>query len=182
MKKIVWGSVVAGIMSASVAQAETAFLENWESRSYAQAKLGFADVGTSDDAIAFTGIFGLKTPDIHPMFSVEVELMKTLVDGETSITTLYGTSKVEVSAFGLGAYAVASYDQLPVENLVPYVRLGLAYTSAEASSGGYSADGSEFGLGFSIGLRYDINEKIGVLVDYTSTEADILNAGIQYNF
>ena len=131
-------------------------------------------------------VYGLEAHQIHPLLSFEVELMKTLTDGESTYPSVYGNTKVEASAFGFGGYAVASYDQLPIENLVPYVRLGLAYTSVDVSAGNslvnVSGEASDFGLAYSLGLRYEINSQFGALVDFTSTEVDVLNAGIQYNF
>jgi len=189
MKKLLIASAIsAGLLGASVAHAETgSVLDNWQENAYGQAKLGFTDMGLSDSAMTITGVAGLKTPSIHPMLSFEADLTFTVTDAETSVSSMAGNTKVTASAFSLGAYAVASYDQLSIENLVPYVRAGLGYTSVEvkASNAFVSASGddSEIDLGLGAGVRYQINDQLGVLVDYTTISAlDTLNVGVQYSF
>lgn len=189
MKKLLIASAItAGIFTAGVAQAETnSILDNWQERSYAQVKMGITDLGLSDDAITITGVAGLKTPSIHPMLSFEADATFTIADAETSVSGSWGTSKVEASAFSLGGYAVANFDQLPVENLVPFVRAGLAYSSYEVTASNSlasaSADDSEIDLGLTAGIRYEFSDQFGVVADYTTvSELDTLNIGLQYSF
>lgn len=160
--------------------------DNWQERSYAQLKLGFADLGLSDSAMTLTGTYGLELAHIHPQLSAEADLLLTLADAESKFSSSMGSTTVEASVFGMGGYLVGSYDQLPVENLVPYARIGIAYTSAEvkASNGTASAagDDSTFGLGLGIGARYSVNEQLGVLAEFNSTEYDVWNVGAHYKF
>ena len=134
-----------------------------------------------------TGVAGLRTPSIHPVLSFEADLTLSLTDAESSHSSSVGTTTVEASAFSMGAYAVASYEDFPIENLTPFARLGLAYSSVDvtASNSVASADGedSEFGIGFSGGLRYTFNEQWAAVADYTSvSDIDVLNIGVQYDF
>lgn len=203
MKKLIIVSAVAvavaaGVLGSTVAQADTAaILDNWQERAYAQVKVGTADLGLSDNAMTLTGVAGLETPSIHPMLSFEADLTMTLTDAETSRSFSAGSvvrsATIEGSAFSMGGYAVASFDQLPIENLTPFVRLGLAYTSIDYSysyngtgaGSGFGVDGedSEFGLAFSGGVRYAFNDRFSAVADYTNvSDLDILNLGVQYNF
>lgn len=190
MKKIIIASAVsAGLLGSAVAHADmSTILDNWQDRAYAQAKVGTTDIlGLDDNALTVTGVAGLNTPSIHPMLSFEADLTFTLADAESTYPSSVGSTKIEASAFSLGGYAVASYDKLPIENLTPFVRAGLAYTSVDvsASNGVASVDGddSEIDLGLSAGVRYQINDQFGVVADYTTvSELDTLNLGVQYNF
>lgn len=195
MKKIlIVSAITAGMFGASVAQADTVsdLLNGWEDRSYAQAKLGFVDLGTNDDAIGVTGTFGLEAPSINKNLSFEIDVMKTLTDGESTYPSAFGSTKIEASAFGFAGYAVATYKELPVDGLAPYFRLGLAYTSIEVSAGNdlVSVDGETdgFGIGYGIGLKYDMGAQSAglkdfeVLVEFNSTDVDVLSAGVGYRF
>ncbi|WP_166255985.1 porin family protein [Marinobacter salicampi] len=182
--------LVSGFGACAASAQEKSFTEgltdNWQERSYAQIKLGFADLGLSDDAMTLTGTYGIELAHIHPQLSAEADLLLTVADAESKISHYWGSTTVEASVFGMGGYLVGSYDQLPIENLVPYVRIGIAYTSAEikASNGGASAGGddSTFGLGYGIGARYNLNSQFGVVAEFSSTEYDVLNVGAHYKF
>jgi opacity protein-like surface antigen len=195
LKKIlIISAATAAMFGASIAQADmtAGLLDNWEDRSYAQAKLGFVDLGTSDDGMALTATAGLEAPSIHESLSFEVDVMKTLTDGESTYPSAFGSTKVEASAFGVGAYAVSTYKELPIEGLEPYFRLGLAYTSVDVSASNNlvsaSGEASEFGIAYGAGLKYDLGahvdalENVGVLVDFTSTEVDSMSLGVDYRF
>lgn len=189
MKKIVIASAIsAGLLGSAAAHADmSTILDNWQDRAYGQAKIGTTDMGLDDNALTVTGVAGLKTPSIHPMLSFEADLTFTLADAESTYSSSMGSSKIEASAFSLGGYAVASYDQLPIENLTPFVRAGLAYTSVDVTASNsvasVSGDDSEIDLGLTAGVRYQINEQFGVVADYTTvSELDTLNVGVQYNF
>ncbi|WP_166263535.1 outer membrane beta-barrel protein [Marinobacter caseinilyticus] len=186
MKKLIITSLAtATLLGASSVQAKfnvDTILTNWEERSYAQAKPGFADVGLADSALTLTATAGLKTPSIHPNLAFEADLLTTIVDGESSFSTPVGNTTVKASVFGLGGYAVGNYYDLPVENLVPFVRAGLAYTSVDISSSYASASGSSFGLGLGVGLRYSVDNRLNAIVDFTSTDVDVFSAGVQYSF
>lgn len=193
MKKLIIASAVAaGMFGASLAQADTFagtvshMADTWDERSYAQAKLGFVDLGTDDDGIGLTGTFGMDASEIHENLSFEVELMTTVVDGETTYQSSVGDAKVEASAFSLGGYAVGTFEQFAVAEIVPYARVGLAYTSvdmkASNSVASASGDDSDIGLGIGVGLKYEFADKLHGLVEFNSTDVDVMNAGIGYRF
>lgn len=172
--------------SAHAQDSATKLLDNWEERSYAQAKLGFADLGLNDDAMTLTGTYGLKMAHVHPQLSVEADVFFTLADAESEVSSSFGTTKAEASTFGFAGYLVGTYDQLSIEKLKPYVRVGLGYTSADVevsnSMASASGDDSEFGLAYGIGARYDFTDNLGVLVEYNETEFDFMNVGVHYGF
>lgn len=189
MKKLIIASAItAGLFGASVSHADTVsqMIDTWDERSYAQAKLGFVDLGTSDDGIGVTGTFGMEAPEIYKDLAFEVDVLMTVVDGETTYPSSFGNTKVEASAFGFGGYAVANYRELPVDGLTPFFRLGLAYTSLDvtASNSVASADGEDdsFGLAYGLGLKYDLGNNLEALVGYTDTDVEVFNAGIGYRF
>lgn len=193
MKRTLLTSVVAAtaIFGASFASAQNSSVtdgtfDNMKERSYAQLKVGFADVGLDDSALTLTGTYGLELPNVHPMLSFEADMLLTLADGESEFKNIYGSTTVEASVFGLGGYLVGSYDELQVENLVPYVRVGLAYTSAEVeasnSVASASGDDSSIGLGLGIGARYQVADRIEILAEYNSTDVDVMNIGVHYEF
>jgi len=189
LKKLLIASAVsASLLTSAVAHAETAsILDNWEQNAYAQVKVGMTDMGLSDDATTVTGVVGLNTPSIHPMLSFEADLTFTVADAESAYPSSIGTTTVEASAFSIGGYAVANFNQLGIENLTPFARIGLAYTSVDVTaSNSYasaSGDDSEFDLGLGAGLRYQMTDQFSAMVDYsTVSELDTLNLGVQFTF
>jgi len=189
MKKLLIASAVtAGFLGSAAVQADTsAIFDNWQDRAYVVGKLGTADLGLDDNAMTVTGVAGLHTPSIHPALSFEADLTLSLTDAESSLPSSMGSTTIEASAFSMGAYAVASYDQFPVENLTPFARLGLAYSSVDVTAANsvvsVSGETSEFGIGFTGGVRYTFSDQLSAVADYTSvSEIDVLNIGVQYDF
>lgn len=54
--------------------------------------------------------------------------------------------------------------------------------TAKNSYASATGDDSSIGLGFTVGSRYVLSDELSVLVDYTSTELDTVNAGVSYKF
>ena len=145
---------------------------------YFNAALGIADVDGFDDGWVLIGGYGIQVPEVDKNFFIEGEITATLDDPERA--------GADVSYYTLAGYAVYA---LPVTQTVDLRgRAGLLYYDADVSgtAGPFSFREDEDGieLSFGIGARFEVNNELDVIVDYTQIESDIdhLSAGIQYHF
>ncbi|GAA0840701.1 hypothetical protein GCM10009113_06070 [Marinobacter szutsaonensis] len=150
---------------------------------YAEARLGFADMDLSDDAIVVAGTFGTALDQILPGLGAEAELTLTAADAEQSTTVLGTTYKAEASYFALGGYATytLSLDQ-QVKGLELLGRAGLVYVDREVKVSGMSASDSEIELGVGIGARYNLQNNLAIVGRYDTYDIDVLSIGATYRF
>ncbi|TNE70978.1 MAG: hypothetical protein EP339_15460 [Gammaproteobacteria bacterium] len=151
---------------------------------YAEARLGFADMGLSDDAIVIAGTFGTSLDQFLPGLGAEAELTLTASDAETTVSDGFGNSvTVEGSYFGLGGYATYTLDLDPqVKGLELLGRGGLVYVNAEANTWAGSADDSSIELGIGIGARYNLQNNLAVVARFDTYDIDVLSFGATYRF
>ncbi|WP_166260441.1 outer membrane beta-barrel protein [Marinobacter salicampi] len=194
MKKILFSVATSAVLFSGAASADNfqRAVDYLKDDAYVKATIGFADVGLDDSALAVTGTYGKNLPHIHPGVSAEFDLSFSLSDAESTYSHSMGRGKLSASYVALGAYGVYEHglDDL-LANLSIYGRAGLVYTSfdAETSSsyGGYSASNSfsdsSFDLGLGVGGRYQYNEPVSFVVDYTTfDEVDLFSVGARYEF
>ena len=151
---------------------------------YAEARLGFADMGLDDSAVVIAGTFGTSLSHVYPGLGAEAELTITAADAESD----YFGSKVEASYFALGGYATYTYSlDSEIKGLELLGRLGLTFTDADASAsnGAASASASDSGLdiGLGIGARYNLRNNLAIVGRYDTYESiDVLSFGATYRF
>lgn len=151
---------------------------------YAEARLGFADMGLSDDAIVIAGTFGTSLDQILPGLGAEAELTLTAADAEQSYSDGFGnTYKFEASYFGLGGYATYTLDlDQQVKGLELLGRAGLVYVDSEVDTVGGSASGSDIELGVGIGARYNLQNNLAIVGRFDTYDIDVMSIGATYRF
>lgn len=151
---------------------------------YAEARLGFADMGLDDSAMVLAGTLGTDLSQIYPGLGAEGELTITATDAESE----YFGSTIEASYFSLGGYATYTYSlDNEIKGLEVLGRLGLTYTDVEvsANNGSYSAsaDGSGIDIAVGVGARYALRDNLAIVGRYDTYESiDVLSFGATLRF
>lgn len=146
---------------------------------YAEARLGFADMDLSDDAIVVAGTFGTSLDQVAPGLGAEAELTLTAADAEHS----YFGQKLEASYFGLGGYATYTLRlDGQAKGLELLGRAGLVYVDAEVDTPMGSASDSEIELGVGIGARYNLQDNLAIVGRFDTYDIDVLSIGATYRF
>lgn len=146
---------------------------------YAEARLGFADMGLSDDAIVVAGTFGTALDQVLPGLGAEAELTLTAADAESS----YFGQTLEASYFGLGGYATYTLDlDQQVKGLELLGRAGLVYVDADVDTAFGSASDSSIELGVGIGARYNLQNNLAIVGRLDTYDIDVLSIGATYRF
>ncbi|SFM76979.1 outer membrane beta-barrel protein [Marinobacter pelagius] len=151
---------------------------------YAEARLGFADMGLSDDAIVIAGTFGTSLDQILPGLGAEAELTLTAADAEQSYSDGFGNNyKLEASYFGLGGYATYTLNlDEQVKGLELLGRAGLVYVDAEVDTEFGSGSDSSIELGVGIGARYNLQNNLAIVGRFDTYDIDVLSIGATYRF
>lgn len=151
---------------------------------YAEARLGFADMGLDDSATVIAGTFGTSLAHVYPGLGAEADLTITAADAESD----YFGSTLEASYFSLGGYATYTYSlDKEIKGLEVLGRLGLTYTDAEASASNgsvsASASDSSIDIGLGIGARYNLRDNLAIVGRYDTYESiDVLSVGATFRF
>jgi len=150
---------------------------------YAEARLGFADMGLSDDAIVVAGTFGTALDQVLPGLGAEAELTLTAADAERSDTVFGTTYKSEASYVGLGGYATYTLDlDQQVKGLELLGRAGLVYVDAEVDTAFGSGSDSNIELGIGVGARYNLQNNLAIVGRFDTYDIDVLSIGATYRF
>ncbi len=152
---------------------------------YANVQLAFANVDGFDNTMSLVAAYGIPVKQYG--INVELELTKSLADASTSATYPFiGTVDMDASYLTLAGYAVYT---MPLQDKLDLrARAGLLYESVSVSVSNplvsASADGTDTGLSFGVGLSYAFKKDMNIVADYTIIEQDIshLAVGVQVPF
>lgn len=152
---------------------------------YANLQLAFANVDGFDNTLSLVAAYGIPMKQYG--IDVELELTKSLADASTSATYPFiGTVNMDASYLTLAGYAVYT---MPLQDKLDLrARAGLLYEDVSVSVSNplvsASGDGTDIGLSFGAGVRYDLNQQMDIIADFTIIEQDIshLAVGAQYRF
>ena len=193
-KSMLIGSAIAAVMASSAAMAGGhvasqggTLTDGLTNNAYIAATVGIADVGLNDDAVIGSVVYGKDLGGYLQNLSAEVEFTGTLADGESD---LMGTT-IEASYMSAGVYAVYSYDvgtHVGIHGLDLFGKAGVAYNDYEVSSPIVTVDGSDFDLGFGVGVNYNLKaltgtDSLGVRAEWADNgAADEVKVGLSYVF
>ncbi|MDO3722821.1 outer membrane beta-barrel protein [Marinobacter sp. chi1] len=188
MKKVLIASAIASALAAAPVSAQEGqnTVDYLKQDGYFKALIGFADLGLDDAALAVTGTYGKRLPQVHPNFRFEADLGLSLSDAESSYNDGFGNRvKTSASYFLLGGYGVYEH---PLDNkLSVYGRGGLVYVSSdvEVKSAGLSRSGSDSSieLGIGAGGKYQYTPKTAFIVDLSKIDDyEAFSVGAQFEF
>lgn len=157
---------IVTILAAATLLAGTAVSANAQDAGSAYGQIGAGQIDASDEK--FTTVHVTGGYNFNRNFAAEAEFGFGITEKTYTVGSVSVDAKVKYTA---GAYLVGS---LPVaENLDVVGRVGFATVNVEASSGNVSADESESGVAYGVGLRYFPQGGVhGIRGDFTRYDLD----------
>ena len=143
----------------------------------ASAGVAMQSITGLDNGIALVLNAEKKLANVNEKFSVEGEFSYSISPASIGDSALVSSEISIMSLAGYGVYSHSINSQLSVHG-----RIGLLYESVSAevciTGNCGTGDATDTGLSYGAGVKYNINDKMAVRLDYTIIDADAVNMGV----